>query len=183
MAGQCFAQSAIACCDQIVTGIVNGWVYNMNSWILNLQFSVVVPVIFVLKVYWGSISHDMVKLCLTKKIFINAAARTKLSTHILRCLTWKIIYSNNYKYTNYVLTPLIFHSFLSAGCFSFFWLILCWVFCQSGLCCPQSLHSWFLVSLLLWTAGLLPSVTIISTSHSGRFYMVFQFHSLMVNIR
>ncbi len=32
-------------------------------------------------------------------------------------------------YSNYLLTPLLFHSFLSAGCLSFFWLTLCWVFC------------------------------------------------------
>ncbi len=40
-------------CGHIVTDIVSGRGYNVNSWILNvhLQFSVVVPVIFVLKVY------------------------------------------------------------------------------------------------------------------------------------
>ncbi len=40
-------------CGEIVTGIVSGCVCNVNSCILNvqLQFSVVVPVIFVLKVY------------------------------------------------------------------------------------------------------------------------------------
>ncbi len=40
--------------------VIRGRVYNVNSWILDvhLQFSVVVPVKFVLKVYWRSISHD-----------------------------------------------------------------------------------------------------------------------------
>ncbi len=57
-------------CGQIVKGIVSGLVYNMNFWILNvhLQLSVVVPVTFVLKVYRGSILHNIVKLCLTKKM-------------------------------------------------------------------------------------------------------------------
>ncbi len=45
---------------------------------------------------------------------------------------------------------------------------------------PHSLYSWCLVSLLC--AGLLPSVTIVSASHSSRFDLVFQFLSLMVNI-
>ncbi len=35
----------------------------------------------------------------------------------------------------------------------------------------------------LLCAGLLPAVTIISASHSSRFYHVVQFHSLVVNIR
>ncbi len=51
MAGLCMVN--VLYCGQRVTGIVSGHVYNVNSWTLNihLQFSVVVPVIFVLKVY------------------------------------------------------------------------------------------------------------------------------------
>ncbi len=63
--------------------------YNVNSWILNvhLQFSLVVQVIFVLQMYWGSTSHDIVKLCSSQKIVINAVAKTKLPSHILS-LNW-----------------------------------------------------------------------------------------------
>ncbi len=44
---------SVLCCGQIVTGIDSGRVYNVNSWILNvnLKFSVVIPVVFVLNVY------------------------------------------------------------------------------------------------------------------------------------
>ncbi len=36
-------------CGQIITGTVSGRVYNVNSWTMNvnLQFSVVAPIIFV----------------------------------------------------------------------------------------------------------------------------------------
>ncbi len=49
MTGPCVV--SVLYCGQIVTGIVSGRIYNVNSWILNvnLQFSVVVPVIFVNK--------------------------------------------------------------------------------------------------------------------------------------
>ncbi len=51
MTGPCMV--SVLSCGQVVTGIVSGRVYNVNSWILNvhLQFSVVVPVIFVLKLH------------------------------------------------------------------------------------------------------------------------------------
>ncbi len=51
MAGPCVV--SVLYCGQTVTGMVSGRVYNANSWISNvhLQFSVVVPVIFVLKVF------------------------------------------------------------------------------------------------------------------------------------
>lgn len=48
-------------------------------WTANLQFSVVLPEIFSLKVYWSSISHDMVKLYLRQKtLYRNKVARTIL---------------------------------------------------------------------------------------------------------
>ncbi len=51
MAGPCTIN--VVYCGQIVTGIVCGRVYNVNSWILNvhLQLSVVVTVTFVLIVH------------------------------------------------------------------------------------------------------------------------------------
>ncbi len=128
---------------QIVTGIVSGCVYDVNSWILNvhLQLSVVVLVIFVLKVYWGSISCDMVKLRLTKKNGIKLQEKTFHSYLQMFYLKEK------YNDSNDLLTPLLFHSFLSVGCVSFFCFSVIW---GVKLCAvPHSLHSWFLVSLLL----------------------------------
>ncbi len=67
---------------------------------------------------------------------------------------------------------------------------LCRVFCQwlllgvLNFALFLTLWAWRAVfSPALLCTGLLPSLTIVSASHSSRFYLVFQFHSLMVNIR
>ena len=79
-------------CCQLSKG-VRGCAYNVNSWILNvhLQYSVVVPVIFI------------------RKKGINATVRTILSTHISGCLIWDETYFNSYyNYSNYTLLFLLF---------------------------------------------------------------------------
>ncbi len=91
------------------------------------------------------ISHDMVKLCLTKKGAINAVARTKLSTHILRCLIWKRTYCNNkYNFSNDLLTPCSFIR-LYLRDVSFFCCLGSWI-----LPCPSQLISCFSPALR-WT--------------------------------
>lgn len=68
MAGLCVL--SVLNCGHIVTQIVSGRVYYGNSWILHvhLQISLVVAVIFVLKVYCRSRYHDMVELCLRRML-------------------------------------------------------------------------------------------------------------------
>ncbi len=69
---------------------------------------------------------------------------------------------------------------LSSVFFLFFWLTLCWVFCQSGcyfwcLTLPSpSLCAWRAVfSPTLLSTGLFQGITIVSTSHSSRFLSCF----------
>ena len=61
-------------CGQCVTVMVVGSVYNVNSWILNVnwQFSVMVPVIFLLMCIEAA-SHNMVKLLFSTDIELRGS--------------------------------------------------------------------------------------------------------------
>ncbi len=136
---------------------------------VHLQFSVGVPVIFVLKVYWGSISHDMVKLCLSE-FFFKCSSSNKTFHSYLKMFDLKDNKNkkSNSNYHFYLQDVSRVECFVRVVNFALSFTLCTWraVFSPTLLC-----------------AGLLQCVTIVSASHSSRFNLVFQFHSLMVNIR
>lgn len=127
--------------DIFVSKVVSGFC-NANSWKSNahLQFSLVISVMFVVQVYWGSWSHCMVKLGV--KTGYNAVAITVLTTHILRCLIGKRTYFNCFKnYSNYLWTsPCSFNCFYPLMSLVFSKKTLHWVFCHTN-CYPGCFNS------------------------------------------
>ncbi len=107
--------------------------------------------------------------------FLNAVAVTKLSTHILRCLIWK---TTKTKRAILIIISICRMSLVLSVLSE--WLF----FGVLNFALSFTLCTWRAVfSLTLLCAGLLQCVAIVSASHSSRFNLVFQFHSLMVNIR